>query len=149
MKFYHIRWRLKTKEKIICTCQTLLNRLKEFGINTERHILYNEILDAYKEKYIGNGIKYKLVPSVMHHRNLSEIGIQKIQMTFQVITMWSGWLVPTQPVGHNHPTNRNVSELTTSGKRDTKSIRICVPQQTKWFQVHSNSTIGVHRPKPQ
>ena len=35
---------------MINTYQALLNILKECDMNTKRYILYNEILDAYKEK---------------------------------------------------------------------------------------------------
>ena len=52
----------KNENLIICTYQTLLNRLRGCGIKTERHVLDNDIPDLYKEKIKGNGIKYELVP---------------------------------------------------------------------------------------
>ena len=69
-----------------------------------------------------------------------------IQRTLQVRVMFSGRLVPTKPVGQAHPTNRDTSEPTTAGKRDTKIISICVPQRNTWFQLHTNVTIGVRHP---
>ena len=61
----------KTEEEMISTHQNLLNRLKERVVKTKRHILNNEISDAYKEKIKGNGIQYELLSSGMQLRNLS------------------------------------------------------------------------------
>ena len=70
------------------------------------------------------------------------------QRKLQFITMWSGRLVTTKPVGQNHPTNRNWSETTMAGKRDIKKIIVYVPQRTTWFQSYDNGTIGLRRPNP-
>ena len=52
----------KTEKEMIRTYQTLINRLKECGINTTRHILDNGTSDAYKERIKGNEIQYELAP---------------------------------------------------------------------------------------
>ena len=63
--------------------------------------------------------------------------------------MWSGQIVPTKYVGQAHTTNRDTSAPATAGKRDTRSIRICVPQRTTLFQFNANGIIGEHRPNTE
>ena len=43
----------KNEKEIICTYQTLINRLKERVIKTERRILDNKISDAIKKRKRG------------------------------------------------------------------------------------------------
>ena len=72
-----------------------------------------------------------------------------IQKTNQVCFMWIVRLFPTKTVGQDHTTHRYSSEPNTAGKHDTKSISICVPQRTIWFQSHNDGAIGVCLPNPQ
>ena len=63
----------------------MLNRLKENGIKPKRHIIDNEIFYSYQETIKENGIKYELVLSGMHYRNLDEKVMQIFKGHFKSV----------------------------------------------------------------
>ena len=65
--------------------QKLIKRLKSGGITPHKHILNNEISEAYKEEIKIEGIKYGLVPPDMNRRNVAEKSIQTQKYHFTAI----------------------------------------------------------------
>ena len=68
--------RNKTIGEMFATYETLVERLKEGGLEPKMHILDNEILQEYKEAIEEHGMKFQLVPSNNHRRNIAKKAIR-------------------------------------------------------------------------
>ena len=66
----------QTSGKMIRAYQTLVDRLKEYGIKPKLHILDYECSNEFKEQIETNNMKYQLVPPHDHMRNIAEKSVQ-------------------------------------------------------------------------
>ena len=62
----------RTAGEIIRAYQTLIDRMKEKGIQPTMHLLDNECSVEMKAAIQWNGMKYQLVPPHDHRRNIAE-----------------------------------------------------------------------------
>ena len=138
----------KNEKEIICTYQTLINRLKERVIKTERRILDNKISDAIKKR--KRGMEWN---TNYHHQGWTTKIYQRKgyklskEISSQYYVEWMNCYHSTYGTGSSHKQKYNQTYYVR--QRDTKSIGICILQWTTWFKSHVNGTIGMRRTNPQ
>ena len=74
-----------TSGEMVKAYQILIDRLKESTILSTLHILDNECPGEYKEAIKDNKMKYQLVPSNDHRRNVAEKVIQVFKYHFVLV----------------------------------------------------------------
>jgi hypothetical protein len=84
----------RTSGEMICTYQTLVERLRVAGIAPKEHILDNECSADFKAAITTNNMTYQLVPPHDHQRNKAEKAVQTFNDHFMAIY--------AEPTNHFH-----------------------------------------------
>ena len=86
---------------MISAYQTLVDRLKAYGIHPKLHILDNKCSDEFKKQIKTNNMDYQLVPPHGERRNIAGKSSSNFQGPFCCSLVWNGCKIPHAAMASN------------------------------------------------